>query len=83
MEADWVQVRNCMWVHEAELLKSVLEAAGIEAVIPNKLTLGIQPLYANAMGGVRLMVRRADLKRAAEVLDAAPMYRVAFEDDGD
>ena len=78
-----MQVRNCMWVHEAEFLKSVLDAAGIEAAIPNKLTLSIQPLYANAMGGVQLLVRRADLARAIEVLDTAPtMYRIAPDDGG-
>jgi hypothetical protein len=33
-ESDWVEVRNCMWLHEATFFRSVLDAAGIEAVNP-------------------------------------------------
>jgi hypothetical protein len=71
MDADWVEVRNCMWLHEVEFLKSVLDAAGIDALIPNEHTLNVQPLYANALGGARLLVRSEDLQRARELLDSA------------
>jgi hypothetical protein len=70
MDADWVEVRSCTWLHEAAFLKSVLDAAGIEATIPNEYTLGVQPLYANLVGGIRVLVRAEDLERAAEVLDS-------------
>jgi hypothetical protein len=70
MDGDWVEVRSCTWLHEALFLKSVLDGAGIEATIPNEYTLGVQPLYANLVGGVRLLVRPDDLERAAEVLDS-------------
>jgi hypothetical protein len=70
MESDWVEVRNCMWLHEATFFKSVLDAAGIEAMIPNEQTLGVQPLYANMLGGARVLVRPEDLERAREVLDS-------------
>ena len=69
METNWVEVRNCNFLHEAEFLKSVLDAAGIESSIPNEYTIGVQP-YANVFGGVRLLVRDVDLERAAEVLGA-------------
>lgn len=71
METPWVQVRNCRYVHEAEFFKSVLDAAGIEALIPDEHMLTVQSLYITALGGVRLMVRPEDLERAAEVLDSA------------
>lgn len=67
---DWVQVRNCNWVHQAHFVKSVLESEGIEAQIPDEHTLAIQPLYGTAIGGVRVMVRAIDLQRATELLDA-------------
>ncbi|HLG54101.1 MAG TPA: DUF2007 domain-containing protein [Vicinamibacterales bacterium] len=70
MDADWVEVRSCSWLHEAELLTSVLSAAGIESRIPNEYTLGVQPGYAAAMGGVKIFVRVEDLERATEVLDS-------------
>ena len=66
---DWVEVTRCNWLHEALFLQSVLDAAGIDATIPDEHTLGVQPLYSNALGGVRLLVRAEDLERASEVLN--------------
>jgi hypothetical protein len=71
MSAEWVEVRNCPWLHEAQFLKSVLDGAGIEAFIPNEQTLGVQPLYANMLGGAQLLVHPDDLERATELLDSA------------
>jgi hypothetical protein len=70
MESDWVEVRSCMWLHEAQLFKSVLDAAGIDAEIPNEYSLGLQPGYINMLGGARVLVRPDDLERAREVLDS-------------
>ena len=71
MRSPWVEVRSVPWLHEAQFLRSVLEAAGIEATIPNEQTLGVQPLYGNLLGGVRVLVRPEDLERATELLDSA------------
>jgi hypothetical protein len=71
MSDDWVEVRSCTWLHEAAFLKSVLDAAGIEAVIPNEQTLAVQPLYGQLLGGVRVLVRAEDRERAQELLDSA------------
>ena len=70
METQWVEVRSCTWLHEAQFMKSVLESAGIESMIPNEHTLGVQPFYAPALGGVRVLVRPEDVERAAELLDS-------------
>ena len=77
MDTDWVEIRSCTWMHEAEFFRSVLAAAGIESMIPNEYTLGVQPLYANMLGGLRVLVRRQDADRAREVLDsdAPPPHR--------
>ena len=69
-ENEWVVVRNCNWLHEAQFFKSVLDSAGIDAQIPDEYTLGVQPLYGSALGGVRVLVRKMDLGRAIELLDA-------------
>ena len=83
-DTEWVEVRSCMWLHEAEFFKSVLDAAGIESMIPNAYTLGVQPLYANMLGGSRVLVRRADVDRAREVLEsAAPLRDDGNHDGGD
>ena len=69
-EDEWVVVRSCNWLHEAQFVKSVLDSAGIDAQIPDEYTLGVQPLYGSALGGVRVLVRKMDLSRAIELLDA-------------
>jgi hypothetical protein len=68
---DWVEAASCTWLHEAAVLRSVLDAAGIEALIPNEQTLGVQPLYGNLVGGVRILVQPGDLDRARELLASA------------
>ena len=70
-EPEWVQVRNCGWIHEAHFVKSVLESEGIKVLIPDEHTLGLQPFYANALGGVRVLVPSGQLKRATELLESA------------
>lgn len=51
---EWVVAATCTWLHEAQLLKSVLESVGIVAAIPNEHTLGVQPLYSNLLGRARV-----------------------------
>ena len=70
MADELVTVRNCNWLHEAEFVKSVLAAEGIEADIPDEYTMGVQPLYGAAVGGVRVRVRASELDRATAALDA-------------
>ena len=81
MEEGWVEVRSCAWLHEAQFLKSVLAGAGIEAIIPNEHTLGVQPLYAVALGGIRVLVRPEDAERARDVLDSTATGTDASDDD--
>ena len=65
---EWVVIATSTWLHEALFLKSVLESEGIEAMIPNEYTLGVQPLYSNLLGGAQVMVRAEDKARAEELL---------------
>ena len=65
---EWVVIDTSTWLHEALFLKSVLESEGIEAMIPNEYTLGVQPLYSNLLGGAQVLVRAEDKARAEELL---------------
>ena len=65
---EWVVASTSTWLHEALFLKSVLESAGIEAMIPNEYTLGVQPLYSNLLGEAQVLVRSEDKVRAEELL---------------
>ena len=70
MSNEWVEVRRCLWLHEAQLFKSVLASALIEARIPDEYTFGVQAVGANFLDGVRVLVRPEDAERAREVLDS-------------
>jgi hypothetical protein len=65
-----VLLRTCRDVHEAYLLRSVLESGEIEAFIPDEFTSPLHPAPVLAVGGVRLMVRQADVEEAQALLGA-------------
>jgi hypothetical protein len=67
---EWVVATTSTWLHEALFLKSVLESAGIDAMIPNEYTLSVQPLYSNMLGGAQVLVRAEDKTRAEELLQS-------------
>jgi hypothetical protein len=71
MENQWVEVSSCNWLHEALFLKSVLEAADLEVLIPDEHTLSLQPGLGVALGGVRLLVRSTDVPKARDVIAKA------------
>jgi hypothetical protein len=79
--SEWVEAASCTWLHEAKFLQSVLEAVGIDSIIPNEHTLGVQPLYANLLGGVRVLVRSENLERAHDVLRSSSAEPDAQESD--
>jgi len=54
---------------EADLAKSALEAAGIDAMIISDDCGGVRPHLW--MGGIRLLVRDEDAQRALEILNLA------------
>ncbi len=57
---------------EAYIPKARLEAEGIWAFIADGGTVGANWLYSNAVGGVKLQVRDADVERAIEILGIEP-----------
>ncbi len=50
------------------LARTELQLAGIEAFVPNELTLGTQDYLAPGLGGFRLMVHAVDVELARAVL---------------
>jgi hypothetical protein len=70
MEHELVTVHNGIYLHEAEFIKSVLEAEGIEAVIPDAFTVGVDPALSVPLGGIRVQVAKADAERAAAAIGA-------------
>ena len=65
-----VNVRICNYLHEAEFIKSVLEADGINVGIPDEHMANVQPGLGGTIGGIRVQVRSSDLERAEQSLAA-------------
>lgn len=55
-------------IAEAQLIRSVLEGHGIDAVIPHEQTAEIAPPYLWASGGIHVQVAEADFATAQAVL---------------
>jgi hypothetical protein len=70
MDNEWAEVR-CTWLDEARWCRSVLGAAGIEALIPDEHTLALPLRDGEDPRAVRLLVRSLDLERALELLAEA------------
>ena len=53
---------------ELAVLRTRLEADGIECLVLDELTAQVNPLYSNVIGGVKLQVKERDIKRTIEIL---------------
>lgn len=65
---------------EAHIIKSRLEAEGIEAFLFDQFTVDTDPLVSHAIGGVKLKVWAEDEEKALQILDTIPDY--AVDDQG-
>lgn len=57
---------------EAAIHQSKLEAYGIWYYLKDELTIQSHNFYSNAIGGVKLQVRKEDVERALEILEIKP-----------
>lgn len=53
---------------EAHIAKGVLEEQGISCWLKDENTVTIDPILTNAVGGIKIMVPKADAQRAWEIL---------------
>lgn len=67
---------------EAWLAKSKLEAAGITCYLDNEYTVGINWLYSNALGGVKLNVPEEYVEEAKAIIEESTETIVPEESDG-
>ena len=69
MENELVTVRTYTYEHEAYMAKVCLEENKLEGFIQDANTIAVNPLYSNALGGVKLQVRKTDLEVANRLLE--------------
>ncbi|MCB0385324.1 MAG: DUF2007 domain-containing protein [Bdellovibrionales bacterium] len=53
---------------EAQLAKSFLESQGIHCHLRDRYTIGVNPFYSNALGGLRLTVLKEEAPKARQLL---------------
>jgi hypothetical protein len=76
-EERLVTVAEYLGQAEAHLIRSRLEAEGIHAYLDNELTIAMDWLLSNAIGGVKVLVAEKDAERARAVLAAVPGFEAA------
>ena len=59
--------------HQLLIIRGRLEAEGIVTYAQDELTIQVDPLYSNALGGIKLMVNEDDVTRANEILAESGM----------
>jgi hypothetical protein len=68
--SEWVVVRTFGYQHEAEIVKSVLEGSGIEAITSSDDCGALDPALG-LVRGVKVLVAIEQLEQAERVLGAA------------
>ena len=68
MSQQLVTIARYRDLPSAGLAQSILESAGIRCFLDNQFMVGINWLYSNALGGVKLQVMEQDAGRAIELL---------------
>jgi DNA-directed RNA polymerase subunit RPC12/RpoP len=72
-------LRRFQYTSEAIIFQGKLESQGIEVFLRDNNTIDSNPLYSNAIGGVKLFVKTEDYEKAEEVLDEVNLYVVDEE----
>ena len=66
--SELVTIWSFSYQHQMLTVRAQMEAEGIETFTGDELTIQIDPLYSNAIGGIKLMVHEQDVPRATEIL---------------
>jgi hypothetical protein len=80
---DLFVVAKCMVPTDAWLLRGVLVAGGVPAVVADANHVQADLLIAPALGGVRILAPEAYLAQAAEIIAAFERGDFALGDDAD
>jgi hypothetical protein len=80
MESAFAKIGAYQYSSEAIIVKGKLEAEGIEVFMADSFTIDTDPLVSNAIGGVKLFVKKEQEEDAYKVLNEISRYAVS--DDG-
>jgi hypothetical protein len=75
-EEKFTFLRRFQYSSEAIIYQGKLESEGIEVFIRDNNIVDSNPLYSNAVGGVKMFVKTADFDKANEILGDVSLYSV-------
>jgi len=73
-ETAFQKIATFQYSSEAMIFKGKLESEGIEVFIRDNNTVDSNPIYSNAVGGVKLFVKNENFLRAAHILSGISQY---------
>jgi hypothetical protein len=76
MEEQFQLVGRYQYSSEALIYKGKLESEGIEVYISDNNIVDSNPLYSNAVGGIKLFVKEEDLEKAQLILSEVSKYSI-------
>ncbi len=74
MDNSFTLLRRFQYSSESIIYQGKLESEGIEVFMRDNNTVDSNPLYSNAVGGVKLFVRSEDVEKANAVLSQISDY---------
>ncbi|PKQ45864.1 putative signal transducing protein [Confluentibacter flavum] len=81
MNDTFITIARFQYSSEAEIVKGRLEADGIQVFLLDNLTIDSNPLYSNAIGGIKLKVLSIQAEEAEHILKFIKKYSI--DDKGD
>jgi len=75
-EGKFTFLRRFQYTSEALIFQGKLESHGIEVFLRDNHIVDSNPLYSNAVGGVKLFVKTEDFNKANEILGDVSLYAV-------
>ena len=74
MDENFKLVRSFQYSSEAQIFRGKLESEGIEVYMRDTHTVDSNPIWSNAVGGVKLFVKTQDFEKANEILSNITPY---------
>ncbi|MDI1254969.1 MAG: DUF2007 domain-containing protein [Flavobacterium sp.] len=74
------KIGSFQYSSEAVIVKGKLESSGIEVFMRDQYTIDTDPILSNALGGVKLFVKKDDFDKALEIL--SEISKNALDDNG-
>jgi hypothetical protein len=79
-EDQFTLLRRFQYSSEAIIYQGKLESQGIPVFLRDITIIDSNPLYSNAVGGIKLFVKTEDVSKATEILNDVSLFSVDDDD---